>query len=168
MVFFIPESQAVLTLNGWHALLTSPASDSSFISSSSMPLEDEVVNYNAFSSCSQRMQLVWFTNHSYSLLLPACCKVSFIFSFDCPTVWMLYLAWSISETLIISSCFCTHLCVGSAGRICFDEREKKNHLFCFLISRVKECCCPVIPTPNKSKVLSFKEFKVRSLNIYYF
>ncbi|NXX78094.1 OSMR protein, partial [Urocolius indicus] len=27
---------------------------------------------------------------------------------------------------------------------------------------VKECCCPVIPTPNKSKVLSFKEFKVRS------
>ncbi|XP_009980680.1 PREDICTED: oncostatin-M-specific receptor subunit beta-like, partial [Tauraco erythrolophus] len=27
---------------------------------------------------------------------------------------------------------------------------------------VKECCCPVIPTPNKSKVLSFKEFKIGS------
>ncbi|NXT25881.1 OSMR protein, partial [Syrrhaptes paradoxus] len=26
---------------------------------------------------------------------------------------------------------------------------------------VKECCCPVIPNPNKSTVLSFKEFKVR-------
>ncbi|XP_059689940.1 oncostatin-M-specific receptor subunit beta isoform X1 [Gavia stellata] len=25
---------------------------------------------------------------------------------------------------------------------------------------VKECCCPVIPSPNKSKVLSFKEFKI--------
>ncbi|NWI88095.1 OSMR protein, partial [Pitta sordida] len=24
---------------------------------------------------------------------------------------------------------------------------------------VKECCCPAIPSPNKSKVLSFKEFK---------
>ncbi|KFO76491.1 Oncostatin-M-specific receptor subunit beta, partial [Cuculus canorus] len=24
---------------------------------------------------------------------------------------------------------------------------------------VKECCCPIIPSPNKSKVLSFKEFK---------
>ncbi|NXI92819.1 OSMR protein, partial [Psophia crepitans] len=24
---------------------------------------------------------------------------------------------------------------------------------------LKECCCPVIPSPNKSKVLSFKEFK---------
>ncbi|NXV74912.1 OSMR protein, partial [Atlantisia rogersi] len=30
---------------------------------------------------------------------------------------------------------------------------------------VKEHCCPVIPSPNKSKVLSFKEFKVRSLKI---
>ncbi|NWU83640.1 OSMR protein, partial [Onychorhynchus coronatus] len=28
---------------------------------------------------------------------------------------------------------------------------------------VNECCCPAIPSPNKSKVLSFKEFKVRSL-----
>ncbi|NXE79833.1 OSMR protein, partial [Cochlearius cochlearius] len=27
---------------------------------------------------------------------------------------------------------------------------------------VKGCCCPVIPSPNKSKVLSFKEFKVSS------
>ncbi|XP_061875023.1 oncostatin-M-specific receptor subunit beta isoform X2 [Colius striatus] len=27
---------------------------------------------------------------------------------------------------------------------------------------VKECCCPAIPTPNKSKVLSFKEFKIGS------
>ncbi|XP_052634781.1 oncostatin-M-specific receptor subunit beta isoform X1 [Harpia harpyja] len=27
---------------------------------------------------------------------------------------------------------------------------------------VKECCCPVIPSPNKSKVLSFKEFKISS------
>ncbi|NXS63845.1 OSMR protein, partial [Brachypteracias leptosomus] len=27
---------------------------------------------------------------------------------------------------------------------------------------VKECCCPVIPSPNNSKVLSFKEFKVGS------
>ncbi|NXB07480.1 OSMR protein, partial [Cnemophilus loriae] len=27
---------------------------------------------------------------------------------------------------------------------------------------VKECCCPVIPSPNKSKVLSFKEFKIDS------
>ncbi|KFW07034.1 Oncostatin-M-specific receptor subunit beta, partial [Eurypyga helias] len=27
---------------------------------------------------------------------------------------------------------------------------------------VKECCCPVIPSPNKSKVLSFKEFKTGS------
>ncbi|XP_035419627.1 oncostatin-M-specific receptor subunit beta isoform X3 [Cygnus atratus] len=27
---------------------------------------------------------------------------------------------------------------------------------------VKECCCPVIPSPNKSKVLSFKEFKIGS------
>ncbi|NXY69979.1 OSMR protein, partial [Glareola pratincola] len=30
---------------------------------------------------------------------------------------------------------------------------------------VQECCCPVIPSPNKSKALSFKEFKVRSLKI---
>ncbi|NWW07311.1 OSMR protein, partial [Oreocharis arfaki] len=27
---------------------------------------------------------------------------------------------------------------------------------------VKECCCPVIPSPNKSKVLSFKEYKIDS------
>ncbi|XP_014730975.1 PREDICTED: oncostatin-M-specific receptor subunit beta isoform X1 [Sturnus vulgaris] len=27
---------------------------------------------------------------------------------------------------------------------------------------VKECCCPAIPSPNKSKVLSFKEFKIDS------
>ncbi|NWX24900.1 OSMR protein, partial [Aegotheles bennettii] len=27
---------------------------------------------------------------------------------------------------------------------------------------VQECCCPVIPSPNKSKVLSFKEFKIGS------
>ncbi|XP_063177475.1 oncostatin-M-specific receptor subunit beta isoform X2 [Chroicocephalus ridibundus] len=27
---------------------------------------------------------------------------------------------------------------------------------------VKECCCPVIPSPNKSKALSFKEFKTGS------
>lgn len=27
---------------------------------------------------------------------------------------------------------------------------------------VKDCCCPVIPSPNKSKVLSFKEFKIGS------
>ncbi|XP_076219028.1 oncostatin-M-specific receptor subunit beta [Aptenodytes patagonicus] len=27
---------------------------------------------------------------------------------------------------------------------------------------VKECCCPVIPSPNKSEVLSFKEFKISS------
>ncbi|NXY47227.1 OSMR protein, partial [Ceuthmochares aereus] len=27
------------------------------------------------------------------------------------------------------------------------------------MKRVKECCCPIIPNPNKSKVLSFKEFK---------
>ncbi|XP_048146590.1 oncostatin-M-specific receptor subunit beta isoform X1 [Corvus hawaiiensis] len=27
---------------------------------------------------------------------------------------------------------------------------------------VKECCCPVIPSPNKSKVLSFKECKIDS------
>ncbi|NXY54001.1 OSMR protein, partial [Callaeas wilsoni] len=27
---------------------------------------------------------------------------------------------------------------------------------------VKECCCPVIPSPNKSKVLSFEEFKIDS------
>ncbi|KAJ7399490.1 oncostatin-M-specific receptor subunit beta-like [Pitangus sulphuratus] len=27
---------------------------------------------------------------------------------------------------------------------------------------VKECCCPAIPSPNKSKVLSFKEFKIGS------
>ncbi|OWK57802.1 oncostatin-M-specific receptor subunit beta [Lonchura striata] len=27
---------------------------------------------------------------------------------------------------------------------------------------VKECCCPVIPSPSKSKVLSFKEFKIDS------
>ncbi|NXA23316.1 OSMR protein, partial [Ibidorhyncha struthersii] len=27
---------------------------------------------------------------------------------------------------------------------------------------VKECCCPVIPSPNKSKALSFKEFKIGS------
>ncbi|XP_042660350.1 oncostatin-M-specific receptor subunit beta isoform X2 [Tyto alba] len=27
---------------------------------------------------------------------------------------------------------------------------------------VKECCCPVIPSPNKSKVLSFGEFKINS------
>ncbi|NXX17592.1 OSMR protein, partial [Podargus strigoides] len=27
---------------------------------------------------------------------------------------------------------------------------------------VKECCCPVIPSPSKSKVLSFKEFKIGS------
>ncbi|NXD22799.1 OSMR protein, partial [Spelaeornis formosus] len=27
---------------------------------------------------------------------------------------------------------------------------------------VKECCCPLIPSPNKSKVLSFKEFKIDS------
>ncbi|NWH50829.1 OSMR protein, partial [Fregata magnificens] len=27
---------------------------------------------------------------------------------------------------------------------------------------VKECCCPVIPSPNRSKVLSFKEFKIGS------
>ncbi|XP_050769411.1 oncostatin-M-specific receptor subunit beta-like isoform X2 [Gymnogyps californianus] len=30
---------------------------------------------------------------------------------------------------------------------------------------VKECCCPVIPSPNKSKVLSFKEFKIGSENV---
>ncbi|NWX43839.1 OSMR protein, partial [Steatornis caripensis] len=30
------------------------------------------------------------------------------------------------------------------------------------IKWVKECCCPVIPSPNKSKVLSFKEFKISS------
>ncbi|NWQ96069.1 OSMR protein, partial [Burhinus bistriatus] len=27
---------------------------------------------------------------------------------------------------------------------------------------VKECCCPVIPSPNRSKALSFKEFKIGS------
>lgn len=27
---------------------------------------------------------------------------------------------------------------------------------------MKDCCCPVIPSPNKSKVLSFKEFKIGS------
>ncbi|NWH74804.1 OSMR protein, partial [Piaya cayana] len=27
------------------------------------------------------------------------------------------------------------------------------------MKRMKECCCPIIPSPNKSKVLSFKEFK---------
>ncbi|NXN96175.1 OSMR protein, partial [Rhinopomastus cyanomelas] len=27
---------------------------------------------------------------------------------------------------------------------------------------VKECCCPIIPSPSKSKVLSFKEFKIGS------
>ncbi|NWW61898.1 OSMR protein, partial [Ifrita kowaldi] len=27
---------------------------------------------------------------------------------------------------------------------------------------VKECCCPVIPSPNKSKVLSFREYKIDS------
>ncbi|KAM6364154.1 oncostatin-M-specific receptor subunit beta isoform 1-T2 [Pluvialis apricaria] len=27
---------------------------------------------------------------------------------------------------------------------------------------VKECCCPVIPSPNKSKALSFQEFKIGS------
>ncbi|NWV92392.1 OSMR protein, partial [Machaerirhynchus nigripectus] len=27
---------------------------------------------------------------------------------------------------------------------------------------VKECCCPVIPSPNKSKVLSFKEYEIDS------
>ncbi|OXB76737.1 UNVERIFIED_CONTAM: hypothetical protein H355_007012 [Colinus virginianus] len=27
---------------------------------------------------------------------------------------------------------------------------------------VKDCCCPVIPSPNKSKVLSFQEFKIGS------
>ncbi|NXL91453.1 OSMR protein, partial [Alectura lathami] len=27
---------------------------------------------------------------------------------------------------------------------------------------VKDCCCPVIPSPNKSKVLSFTEFKIGS------
>ncbi|NXH93975.1 OSMR protein, partial [Pachycephala philippinensis] len=27
---------------------------------------------------------------------------------------------------------------------------------------VKECCCPVIPSPNKSKVLSFSEYKIDS------
>ncbi|NXY06959.1 OSMR protein, partial [Pteruthius melanotis] len=27
---------------------------------------------------------------------------------------------------------------------------------------VKECCCPVVPSPNKSKVLSFKEYKIDS------
>ncbi|XP_014803084.1 PREDICTED: oncostatin-M-specific receptor subunit beta isoform X2 [Calidris pugnax] len=27
---------------------------------------------------------------------------------------------------------------------------------------VKECCCPVIPSPSKSKALSFKEFKIGS------
>ncbi|NWV48978.1 OSMR protein, partial [Daphoenositta chrysoptera] len=30
------------------------------------------------------------------------------------------------------------------------------------IKWVKECCCPVIPSPNKSKVLSFKEYKIDS------
>ncbi|NXI80037.1 OSMR protein, partial [Rhipidura dahli] len=30
------------------------------------------------------------------------------------------------------------------------------------MKRVKECCCPVIPSPNKSKVLSFKEYKIDS------
>ncbi|KFQ76444.1 Oncostatin-M-specific receptor subunit beta, partial [Phaethon lepturus] len=30
------------------------------------------------------------------------------------------------------------------------------------IKWVKECCCPVIPSPNKSEVLSFKEFKLGS------
>ncbi|NXX63823.1 OSMR protein, partial [Scopus umbretta] len=34
---------------------------------------------------------------------------------------------------------------------------------CWKMKWVKEWCCPVIPSPNKSKVLSFKEFKVRSL-----
>ncbi|KFO89627.1 Oncostatin-M-specific receptor subunit beta, partial [Buceros rhinoceros silvestris] len=33
------------------------------------------------------------------------------------------------------------------------------------LKRVKECCCPVIPSPNKSKVLSFKEFKIGSEKI---
>uniref|UniRef100_A0A8C0AWL5 Fibronectin type-III domain-containing protein n=1 Tax=Buteo japonicus TaxID=224669 RepID=A0A8C0AWL5_9AVES len=41
--------------------------------------------------------------------------------------------------------------------IYIDTPEQKCHLFCSLISRVKECCCPLIPSPNKSKVLSFKE-----------
>ncbi|NXE06438.1 OSMR protein, partial [Lophotis ruficrista] len=36
---------------------------------------------------------------------------------------------------------------------------------CWKMKCVKESCCPVIPNPNKSKVLSFKEFKVRSLKI---
>ncbi|XP_005528089.1 PREDICTED: oncostatin-M-specific receptor subunit beta isoform X1 [Pseudopodoces humilis] len=30
------------------------------------------------------------------------------------------------------------------------------------MKRVKECCCPVIPSPSKSKVLSFKDFKIDS------
>ncbi|NXX44435.1 OSMR protein, partial [Tricholaema leucomelas] len=41
-------------------------------------------------------------------------------------------------------------------------------LCCWKMKRVKECCCPMIPSPNKSKVLSFKDFKVRSLKINYF
>ncbi|KAM6230092.1 oncostatin-M-specific receptor subunit beta isoform 1-T2 [Porphyrio hochstetteri] len=35
-------------------------------------------------------------------------------------------------------------------------------LCCWKLKWVKEHCCPVIPSPNKSKVLSFKEFKVGS------
>ncbi|KAM6391721.1 oncostatin-M-specific receptor subunit beta [Rhynochetos jubatus] len=33
---------------------------------------------------------------------------------------------------------------------------------CWKMKWVQECCCPVIPSPNKSKVLSFKEFKIGS------
>ncbi|XP_054664867.1 oncostatin-M-specific receptor subunit beta-like [Grus americana] len=33
---------------------------------------------------------------------------------------------------------------------------------CWKMNWLKEWCCPVIPSPNKSKVLSFKEFKIGS------
>ncbi|NXI44413.1 OSMR protein, partial [Galbula dea] len=33
---------------------------------------------------------------------------------------------------------------------------------CWKIKWVKECCCPLIPSPNGSTVLSFKEFKIGS------
>ncbi|XP_009897785.2 oncostatin-M-specific receptor subunit beta [Dryobates pubescens] len=35
-------------------------------------------------------------------------------------------------------------------------------LCCWKMKWMKECCCPIIPSPNKSKVLSFKEFKIGS------
>lgn len=62
----------------------------------------------------------------------------------------------------LSAAVPVHICGGLLLVECALAREQKCHLFCSLISRVKECCCPVIPSPNKSKVLSFKECKIDS------